>query len=117
MEQPKQPEAKTAEGAQKQIELSPERAAAVNAAIDRLNAQNELAQARIAHHQEVAQFHSGAAQREQQAFQRMVAMHQTHIAALVKEAGLNPEDFQQHGVFTEGGKAYLRARPADTQQH
>ncbi len=99
----------------KQIELSAERAKALNAAIEQLNAANALAQARVKAHQEAAKLHSEAAQQQQEAFSRMLAMHQTHVAALVKEAGMKPEDFQQHGVFPEGEKWFLRAQQQPAQ--
>ncbi len=91
-----------------EIPLSAEQGEALNASIDQLNAASALSQERIKAYTE-------AAQREREAFGRMLSMHQTHVLAIVRAAGMEPKDFQQHGVFREDGKWVLRARPQSPQ--
>ena len=92
-----------AEKTPKQIEVTSDQATAIAAAIESLNSAQVLSQTRIKTHEE-------AAQQEREAFGRVVAMHQHYINALVKAAGMNPAEFTQHGIYTEGGKQYLRAQ-------
>ncbi|MBZ5581428.1 MAG: hypothetical protein LAQ30_04340 [Acidobacteriia bacterium] len=112
MQQPTNEEQKQQEPP-KQIELNEFHATAMNASIEQLNAFSALAQARAKAHEDAARLHAEAAQRERENFGRVLAMHQTHVAALVKAAGGKFEDYRQHGVFPDGDKWYLRPAPQD----
>ena len=92
----------------KQVKLTKRTAAAMQANIQQINSLSAVAQGA----QLAAEAAVQVARKAQEQVQAAATTHQSHLTALIEDAGFKPEEFANYGIFEENGEFYLRANAA-----